>query len=64
MEQTGATWAGRGSGPPLKAEARAPKQKSVQTRELGDQQWLKTKVKARMDVTSMLNFTTIDRAIK
>ena len=59
MEQTGATWAGRGFGPPLKAEARALKQKSVQTRELGDQQWLKTKAKARMDVTSTSNFATI-----
>ena len=53
MEQIGATWARRGVGPPLKAEARALKQKSEQSIcELGDQQWLKTKAKARMDVTS------------
>ena len=53
MEQTGATWAGRGFGRPLKVEARAPKHKL-------ELQGLKTKVKARMDVTSMLNFATID----
>jgi len=53
MEQTGATWAGRGFGRPLKVEARAPKHKL-------ELQGLKTKVKARMDITSTLNFTTIN----
>ena len=56
MEQTGATWAGRGFGRPLKVEARAPKHKL-------ELQGLKTKVKARMEGTSTANFTTVDMII-